>query len=137
MKRINNSLTTYFSENTNILKAEVEEFKSKLEKMIETCEMVIFSGSSPCKETDSIFPFGIKIANQLDRISICDTYGNHLRECLDEAPTIVHNNISELESSLDINLRRENDKLEFLNQLYGKGIKQAYLTDGSNSILYL
>ena len=102
--------------------------------MIEMCEMVIFSGSSPCEETDSIFPFGINIANKLDKISICDTYGKHLNDCLEAEPTIIHNNISEIENSLSLNLKKENDKLDFLNHLYKKGIKQAYLTDGANQI---
>ena len=129
-----NSLTTYFSQNTNVLKYEVEEFKSKLEKMIETCEIVIFSGSSPCEEANSIFPFGINIANKLDKISICDTYGNHFRECLEEAPTIIHNNILEIENSLGIKLEDEKSKFDFLDHLYTKGIKQAYLTDGAKPV---
>ncbi len=129
-----NSLTTYFSKNTIILNSEVEEFKSKLEKMIETCEMVIFSGSSPCEKTESIFTFGINSANKQDKISICDTYGKHLNACLEAAPTIIHNNISEIENSLEIKLKSENDKLELLNHLYKKGIKQAYITDGANQI---
>ncbi len=129
-----NQVTTCFGENTKILKSEVEEFKSKLEKMIETCEMVIFSGSSPCEEADIIFPFGIKIANQLDKISICDTYGNHLSECIKSSPTIIHNNVSEIETSFNISLKKENNKIEFLNLLYQSGIKQAYITNGAETI---
>ena len=127
-----NSLTTYFSNNTKILIDETEEFKTKLEKMIETCEMVVFSGSSPCEETNSIFPFGIKIANKLDKISVCDTYGKHLNDCIESAPTIIHNNISELENSLGINLNEEKSKLELLNRFYNLGVKQTFLTDGAN-----
>ncbi len=127
------TLTSYFSKNSKVTGHEVEEFKSKLEKMIENCEMVLFAGSSPCTEADSIFPFGIETANKYDKISICDTYGNHLKACLESSPTILHNNISEINKSLGINLDEENSKLEYLNWLYKNGIKQAFLTNGEKA----
>lgn len=126
--------TTFFGPDYIILSEEADEFKSKLEKMISNCEIVVFSGSSPCKETDSVFPFGIKIANKYDKISVCDTYGNHLKECIEQAPTILHNNVSELENSLDIPLKDEKEKMNLLNFLYSKGIKQSFITDGKGYV---
>jgi 1-phosphofructokinase family hexose kinase len=123
-------VTTFFSANTQISSDEVEKFLAKLEKMIVNCEIVVFSGSSSCKETDIIFPFGIEIANRYNKISICDTYGCHLKDCIEKSPTIIHNNVSETEKSLNISLESEKDKIEFLNFLYGKGVKQSYLTNG-------
>ena len=125
---------TFFGPNTKVNKTEAEEFKLKLEKMIENCEIVIFSGSSPCSETDSIFPYGIQLANKYDKISVCDTYGKHLQNCLDNSPTIVHNNMNEIEKSLGVSLKGEEQKIEFLNSLYKKGIKQTYLTNGGDEI---
>ena len=92
----NNKVTTYFGINSEITNSEVETFESKLEKMIMNCEIVVFSGSSPCENTDSIFPFGIETANKYNKISVCDTYGRHLKNCLDNSPTFVHNNITEI-----------------------------------------
>lgn len=126
--------TSFFSQNSAISIEESNEFKSKLEKMIMNCEMVVFSGSSPCKEADDIFPFGIEIANKYDKISICDTYGSHLNACLEKSPTIVHNNIDEVETSLNISLKSESEKIKYLDSLYSRGIKQAYLTDGEKEI---
>ncbi len=126
-------ILTFFRSDSILFLNEVNEFIEKLKKMIENCEMVIFSGSSPCKEADAIFPFGIEYANKLDKISICDTYGNHLKDCIEKSPTIIHNNVSEVERSLNISLKSESEKIEFLNQLYLKGIKQSYLTDGEKS----
>ena len=100
-----------------------------MEKMISTCELVVFSGSSPCRETDAIFSEGIRMANKMDKISVCDTYGNHLEKCLDASPTISHNNVDEIQSSLNSNMNNENDYLVLLNTLYGKGIKQVFITD--------
>lgn len=125
-----NRITSFFGPNSSVNATEVDEFKNKLEKMIENCEMVIFSGSSPCSEADSIFPFGIELANKYDKISICDTYGNHLKDCIEKSPTIIHNNISEIEKSLKIDLGSEEKKLAFLKMLYEKGIKQAFITNG-------
>ncbi|PIW70221.1 MAG: 1-phosphofructokinase [Ignavibacteriales bacterium CG12_big_fil_rev_8_21_14_0_65_30_8] len=127
-----NSVTTFFGINSKITKEEVAAFKTKLEKMIVNCEIVVFSGSSPCENTDSIFPFGIAKANEYNKISVCDTYGRHLENCIYSTPTIIHNNISEIENTFNISLSNEKEKLDYLRSLYKKNIKQVYLTDGSN-----
>jgi tagatose 6-phosphate kinase len=123
-------VSSFFSLNSKVSLNEAEEFKNKLEKMIENCEIVVFAGSSPCKETDSIFPYGIELANKYDKISICDTYGAHLLNCIESSPTILHNNIPEIKKSLNISLNDEKNKLDFLDHLYSKNIKQVFLTDG-------
>lgn len=130
----NNSATSFFGPDYIILPQEAEQFKLKLEKMIMNCEIVVFSGSSACKETDTIIPFGIETANKYDKISVCDTYGAHLRYCIEQSPTVLHNNISEIENSLSISLKNEKEKIDFMDFLYSKGIKQSYLTDGKNDI---
>ncbi|MHB8579773.1 MAG: 1-phosphofructokinase family hexose kinase [Ignavibacteriaceae bacterium] len=128
-------ISTFFSSNSKITSFEVEEFKSKMDKMIQNCEIVVFSGSSPSIEADSIFPFGIEIANRYDKISILDTYGKHFNACLESQPTIIHNNLSEMEKSFGLVLKKEKEKVDLLNTLYKKEIKQVYLTDGENEIV--
>ncbi len=127
-----NSFSYFFGENQTVTPEETVKFISKLEKMIQNCEIVIFSGSSPCKETDIIFPAGIKLAAKYDKISICDTYGDHLSDCYSAAPRIVHNNVDEVAKSLQVKLEEEVDKINYLSDLYRKGIKQVFLTDGEN-----
>ncbi len=120
---------SFFRSDPEISSTEIESFLLKMKKMISTCELVVFSGSSPCRETDVIFPEGIMMANKMDKISVCDTYGNHLEKCLNASPTIIHNNVDEIQSSLGSILNLENDHLSFLNTLYNKRIKQAFITD--------
>ncbi len=98
------NVTSLFGSDPDVTDKEVEEFKLKLEKIIQNCERVIFSGSSPCKNTDSVIPFGIEIANRYDKISVCDTYGEHLAQCIKAGPTVLHNNIDELQKSIEVNL---------------------------------
>lgn len=121
---------TFFASNSAVTADESAEFKSKMEKMIENCEIAVFSGSSPCDETDDIFPYGIELANKFDKISICDTYGRQLKKCLEKVPTVIHNNIDEIEKSLGVSLKSEEQKIDYLNRLYKNGTKQVYLTDG-------
>ncbi len=123
---------SFFRSDSEISTSEVESFITKMEKMISNCELVVFSGSSPCKETDVIFSEGIKMANRMDKISICDTYGDHLEKCLEASPTIIHNNLVEIKTSLSTVLKSENDHLLLLNALYNKEIKQAFITDAEN-----
>jgi tagatose 6-phosphate kinase len=120
---------SFFRTDAEVTTGEVESFILKMEKMISTCEVVVFSGSSPSETADVIFPEGIRIANKLDKISVCDTYGNHLEKCFDASPTIIHNNSNEIQSSLDLILKSENDILQLLEALYKKGIKQVFITD--------
>ena len=122
-------VTSCFTQDPAITINEVEEFKSKLDKMIQNCEIVVFSGSSPSVETDSIIPFGIEIANKYDKISICDTYGRNLQECINTSPTIIHNNSSELEKSLSVSLSNEKKILEILHDLSERKIKRIYITN--------
>lgn len=134
MEKRSKRITTFFEQNHLISPKEVDEFKLKLEKMIANCEIVIFSGSSPCEAADDIIPFGIITANHLDKISICDTYGSHLKKCIQCGPTILHNNKAEIEKSLEVSLNDENDYRDVLNSFYKKGIKQAYITSGKDKI---
>ena len=128
----NPHVTTFIGKNSLITPAEASEFKSKLKKMINNASVVVFSGSSPCEETSDIFRYGIELANELDKVSILDTYGNHLEDCIKQSPTVLHNNIEEIESSFGISLAEEKNKIEFLDYLYKNNIKLAFLTDGSN-----
>ncbi len=101
----NEKIYSFFGTDSIVSSNEVSEFISKLEKAISACEIVVFSGSSPCKEADLIFVEGINIANKLDKISVCDTYGRHLQDCYDSSPTIIHNNIDEIRISLGLDLK--------------------------------
>ena len=130
MEHQENRITSFFEPNFAVVEKEIEEFKKKLEKMISNASIVIFAGSSPCSAADEIFPYGIKLANQLDKISILDTYGNHWKDSVKSEPTVIHNNVSELEKTLNIDLSSEDKKLKFLDELYKKKIKLAFLTNG-------
>ena len=124
---------SFFGQDGLISSQETSEFIDKMKKAIAACEMVVFSGSSPCDETDKIMVEGIKIANELDKISVCDTYGKHLADCFDASPTIVHNNVDELRTSLQNKFNNETDYLDFLKILYRKGIKQAFITNSDKA----
>ncbi|MGE5353363.1 MAG: 1-phosphofructokinase family hexose kinase [Acidobacteriota bacterium] len=127
-------LTTFFGLNSEITPQEADEFKTKLKKMIENCEIVVFSGSSPTEVTDDIFPYGVEVANEFDKISIVDTYGKTLKECIKKAPTVIHNNIHEVEASMNASLKSEKDILDYMQSLYEKGVKQVFLTRGSEPV---
>jgi len=129
-----NRLTHYFSPDNIILKSEAEDFKSRLHKMIQNSSIIIFSGSSPTPETDEIIAQGIGWSHEYDKISILDTYGGNLSKSIEAAPTVLHNNINELESSLGVDLKNEKSKIELLKFLENKNIKLIFLTDGENPV---
>jgi len=126
-------LTTFMGLNSEITVDEAGEFKHKLDKAIQNSSVIVLSGSSPSENTDDIFPYAISLANKYDKTSILDTYGSCLEKCIEQSPTILHNNISELEDSLKINLADENSKIEIMKHFYEKGIRLCFLTDGSRT----
>ena len=121
-------VSTFFGKNSEVSAKESDEFLARLEKMISNCEIVVFAGSSPSQTTDNIFKSGIEIANRLDKISVLDTYGTPLLNSLDAVPTIVHNNLEELNK--EFNLPDDDKIFGLLDDLYSRGIKQAYITNG-------
>lgn len=125
-----NRVTSYFSPNQQITEQEANDFISKMERMIPNASIVVLAGSSQNENTDRILDAALEIANKEDKIVYLDTYGVHLEALLNKAPMIVHNNKSELEKSLGITLRTENDFVETLKSFYSKGIKIAYITNG-------
>ena len=102
--------------------------------MIINSSIVIFAGSSPCSEADDIFPYGIKLANEHDKIVIVDTYGDHLEKCIESKPMVLHNNADELSKSLNINADSEEAKINLMKLLYNRGIKLSFITDGRNPV---
>ena len=125
-------ITSYFSENPGVSEKEISEMKSRIEKMIVNCEMVVISGSAPSPLAEEIVPFTIELANGLDKISVSDYYGSNLSEVINAAPTILHNNLEETETSLNISFKSENDIVNFLQSVYQRGIKRTFLTNGAN-----
>lgn len=125
-------VTSFFSEDPAVTEKECDEFINRLDKMIRNCEMIIFSGSS-VKGAEKIIPACIEIANKYDKVSICDTYGSNLENCLNQAPTIIHNNADEIKNSLNIPLASEEEFKEFLDLVNQKNIKRSFVTDGANT----
>jgi 1-phosphofructokinase family hexose kinase len=132
MEKESQKVTSYFSPNQEILSSEADQFIQKLEKMIPNSSIVVFAGSSACAETDKIFKKGIEIAQAEDKTVILDTYGARLSNLIDLSPMILHNTVAEIEESLNIKLNSEEKKINFLRELYSKGIKLAFITDGAN-----
>lgn len=128
------SPTSFFPPDSPVSSGEVKEFISRMEKMIQNASIIVLSGSSPCPEADEIFYAGIEMANKYDKISILDTYGNHLKKCIELAPTVIHNNSSELSLSLDTKLETEEEIVAVLKDFYSKGIRLAFITDGANPV---
>lgn len=128
------SVTNLMGINANISKNEVDEMLKKVEKMISMCEFLVLSGSSPCKETDIIFPLCIEYASKHDKIVILDTYGEHLLECYSKSPLIVHNNFDEIHGILNFDKNNPDSINLFFENMFDKfGIKMVLTTNGSNN----
>ncbi|MFC2085449.1 PfkB family carbohydrate kinase, partial [Bacteroidota bacterium] len=61
------NITSFFEPDVELKMNEIDDLKNKLEKMIQNCSIVVFSGSSPSELSDNIFPYGITLANKFDK----------------------------------------------------------------------
>ncbi len=125
-------VTTFIGDNVPLSENDIGKFLAKIEKVYDNSSIILFAGSVPNEEAAEIICEGIKRGAELDKIVFLDTYGKHLRECLNLAPFAVHNTVAETESSLGIELNDEKSKTDYLKSLYDKGVKLAFLTDGPN-----
>lgn len=128
------TVTAFFSPNSIVSSVEKKSFHEKFEKIVANATIVVFAGSSLSTEMDYFFSYAIDYANSLDKITVLDTYGNHLQSCINASPMIFHSNIKEVEESLKIDLSDDEKKIDFLKYLYSKGIKFSFLTDGKNPL---
>jgi 1-phosphofructokinase family hexose kinase len=134
LSKNDNKIFSFFSSNPNVTDKEIEQMKNSISKMISNCEMIIISGSAPTVEAGKLVSFTISESNQLDKVSICDYYGDNLNEVFDSAPTMVHNNLEEIKNYLKVKLEGQHDILNLLKSLYKKGIKRVYLTNEDKDI---
>jgi len=128
------TFSTFFGASQEILDHERDEFITKLKKIISNAELIVLSGSSPGGNADTIFPELIRFANELGKTTFLDTYGEHLAECIEAGPTVMHNNVEELSASLQRSNTNEEEIRETLGYLYSKGVKQAFITDGGGKL---
>lgn len=128
------TVSHFFGENSIISESEVEGFKSRLDKMIQNCEYVVFSGSSPSPLCDDIFAYGLEIAEKYDKTSILDTYGNSLNLAIEKNPTVLHLNRKEASGFTDTKVETESEILDALRIFAEKGVKISVITDGSNPL---
>ncbi len=126
------SVTSFIESGNSLSREDIKKIKEKIDKMIENASSVVFAGSIPNKEAAEIICYGIEKGNELDKITVLDTYGEHLEKCISAAPMVIHNNFDEIKSSLNLSLDSENDITEYLKSLYRNGVKIAVVTNGKN-----
>ncbi len=129
-----NRVTHYFGEAPNISESEAREFKAKLEKMMQNCEYVVFSGSSPSPACDDIFAYGLDLASKYDKTSILDTYGPSLANAITHEPTVLHLNRKEAGAWLGRPLITDEDILDALNRFRELGVKISVITEGASPV---
>lgn len=126
------TLKTFFGINSTITKEEVEIFIVKLKKAVQNASIVVFSGSLPDVNCAEIIEKGIEFCNEYDKISILDTYGEQLPRFIKMGPTVVHNNIHEIENSFNIKLDEEDKIVGILKDFYKANVNLSFITSGFN-----
>jgi 1-phosphofructokinase family hexose kinase len=127
---VKKNITTVMESKYKIEANEIEEMKTKLEKAIQNCNILVLSGSLSSPNVFDIIKYGIEKAKENDKLTVLDSHGSHLRDAIELQPDILHNNLDEINSSLKLNLQSDEEILNFTDELYNKGIKISIITDG-------
>ena len=123
-------ITSYIGLSSEITDEEVNDFNKKLDKMIQNATIVVITGSLPSANTADIFFNALNLAAKHDKITIVDTYGAHLPECIKLSPFAIHNNIQELETSFKKDLSDDKKIFELLDEFYSMGVKMSFISNG-------
>lgn len=132
LDEVQSKLTTYFGTNSNISGEEIDSFLNKLKKTIINSSIVVFSGSVPCEGTSVILEKGIELCHKYDKISILDTYGGFLENIIGLGPTVIHNNLSEINTYLKQKTDTEDEIENVLDFLYDNNVKLSFITSGKS-----
>lgn len=128
----NETLNTYFGISAKVTISEINNFLQKLEKAIVNSSIVVFAGSLPNIDVSEIVEKGIELCHKHDKISILDSYGERLEKQIELGPTIIHNNISEIRSSINKKLLNQKEIEKYLDLLYNKNVKLSFITSGAD-----
>jgi 1-phosphofructokinase family hexose kinase len=102
-----------------ITKTALTNFFKKLKKLSQKSKIVIFSGSLPLSLPENFYYKIIKHCNR-NCFTILDTSAKYLKYALKAKPSLIKQNIDEIESAFDIRLNTKNKIKKFCFNLLKK-----------------
>jgi len=111
-----------------ITKKTLLNFWRKLIKLSQKSKIIIFSGSMPLSLPDNFYFNAIKVCNK-NSFTILDTSAKYLKHAIKARPSIIKQNLGELESAFNIKLNKKTKiKKLCINLLKKYGLKAIIVT---------
>ncbi len=124
------TMTSVFEPPHEVTRGEADALSHHLTSLFKGAEWMIFSGSSPWRVTDDIYPVGVAAARRHGVRTVLDSYGETFSRGVVLGPDIVKPNREEFEQTFGVTLQSEQDIIAGLQRMIGVGVKLAMITDG-------
>jgi tagatose 6-phosphate kinase len=114
--------------------ADRETIQHAYRAALQSCDMVVISGSLPCRSAEPLVPWMIETAREQGRRTVLDTHGPGLRLGLAARPWLVKPNREELASMLDRPLDADEAAWQAVRKLAGSGVTVVLLSAGAGPL---
>jgi tagatose 6-phosphate kinase len=124
------TVTAVFELPHEIEKSEADELVAKCVRLASKSSWVIFSGSSPHRNADSVYREIMDAIADTGVRTVLDTYGEPLRRAIGARPYLFKPNKHEYEATFGVELDTEQSVRRALDDMIGRGVHCVMLTDG-------
>lgn len=120
-----------------ISEKELREFLKQFTGCLETCELVVLSGSLPRGVPEDIYANLVKLCHMAGCPVILDASGEALRQGVQAGPDLVKPNKRELEMLMGKSLTSRGELEQAARELLRYGVKKAVVSLGTEGLLYV
>lgn len=117
--------------------AAMQNLQAAIDRLTQTHDWFILSGSLPAGMNPSIYADLIKRLNAQGKTVVLDASGESLRQAIGAAPLMVKPNIEELQEAIGRLLPTLNDRLAAATELLAQGISTVVISLGASGALFV
>ena len=120
-----------------IFEKELREFLKQFTGCLDTCELVVLSGSLPGGVPEDIYANLVKLCHMAGCPVILDASGEALRKGVQAGPDLVKPNRRELETLAGKSLESRRELEQAARELLRYGVKKTVVSLGTEGLLYV
>jgi 1-phosphofructokinase len=117
--------------------AEVQQLHEAIDRLAQSHDWFILSGSLPAGMSASIYADLIKRLRAQGNTVVLDASGESLRQAIPAAPFMVKPNIEELQEAIGRPLPTLDDRLDAARELLAQGISAVVISLGADGALFI
>jgi len=133
-REANGRVSAVFEPPHQVRSSEARELRDRCRSLLTRASWVVCSGSSPCRQTDTLFRLILRDARERGVRTALDSYGPALAQAVASRPTLLKANREEYESTFDTRLRSTREIKSLLGGRIRYGSEICIITDGARAV---